>query len=176
MHNFNIDKNVILKYLQDVKVNDIFNFIDSNRTEFSEFLNWISFIRSEEDEKAYIENLKKDNSNVSFAVLHKGKVIASIGFICIDNLNKNAQIGYCLDKNFQGQGIITKACKNLIKYAFNELHLQRIEFRIAPNNIKSKAVAQRLLANFEGILKKSYFLKGNYIDCEIYSILSDSDI
>lgn len=173
MINLIIDNNINLKSIQDVNARDLFLLIENNRDYLSEFLNWVPFINLVEDEQEYVESLKNDETNVAFAILYENRVIGSIGFICIDNLNKNAQLGYCIDKDFQGKGIITKACKKIIEYGFQELELERIEFRIVKDNIKSKAVMERLSADFEGISRKSYFLNGAFVDCEIYSLLKN---
>lgn len=171
MCKFEIDSDLYLKSMLEASAKDLFLFIDSNREYFRQFLNWVDCINSVEDEQNYLESLKNDDTNFAFVIIFEGKIIGSIGFICIDNLNDNAQIGYCIDEKFQGKGIVTKACKKLIEYGFEHLNLERIEFRIAKENFKSKAVMKRIAAEFEGVLRNSYYLNGGYIDCEIYSIL-----
>jgi len=173
MLSFEIEKNLFLKSMLDVNVKDLFAFIDSNRLYLRKFLNWVDSINYVEDEQNFIESLRTDETSLAFVILYEAKIIGSLGFISIDKLNKNAQIGYCIDEKFQGKGIITKACQSLIKYGFDDLELERIEFRIAKDNLKSKAVMARLSAVFEGVLRKVYFLNDSHIDCEIYSILKN---
>lgn len=168
-----IEDNIYLEPMVESNVNDLFLFIDSNRTYFREFLNWVDSIKVVEDEQKFIDSLRSDETSQAFVILFEGRIVGSIGFICIDKLNKNAQIGYCIDEHFQGKGIITKACKRVIEFGFSSLNLERIEFRIAKHNSKSKAVMKRLSADFEGVLRKSLFLNNRYIDCEIYSILKN---
>jgi len=176
MLNLEIENNICLKPMQDADVKDLFQFIDSNRLYLRKFLNWVDSINAVEDEQNFIDSLKTDDTSLAFVILQNNKIIGSIGFICIDKINKNAQIGYCIDKNFQGKGIITKACNHIIEHGFDKLNLERIEFRIAKHNFKSKAVMQRLSADYEGTLRKSLFLNDSYIDCEVYSLLKNNQI
>ena len=138
----------------------------------SQFLNWVEFVKSVEDEQEYIESLKTDDTTICcFAILYEDKVIGTVGFLALDRLNKNAELGYCIDQNFQKKGIVTKACKSVIKYGFDSLNLERIEFRIVKDNFKSKSVMKRLSAVFEGVLRNAYLLNNSYVDREIYSLL-----
>jgi len=173
LFDFNIDENYSLEYMHKMNASDLFEFIDSNREELSEFLSWVHLIQTKYDEQKYIDLLKSNKTSISFIILFEGKIIGTNGFLCIDDINKNAQIGYCMDKNFKGKGINTKATKKIIEFGFSELDLQRIEFRIASKNIKSKAVANRLSAKFEGTLRKSYLLHNEFVDLEVYSILKN---
>lgn len=176
MNNIIVDENISLKFLQDTSPKALFELIDSNREHFGEFLNWVPFIKTLEDEEKFIEKIKHDETSVGFSVFYKEKLVASAGLVEINKINKNAQMGYSLDKNFQGKGIMTKACKKIIEYGFKELDLQRIEIRAAVNNQKSKAVIKRLNAVYEGTLRKSYLLNGMYMDCEVYGILNEAKI
>jgi ribosomal-protein-serine acetyltransferase len=42
------------------------------------------------------------------------------------------------------QGIVTKSCRALLDYAFDELGLNRVEVRGATGNRKSRAIPERL--------------------------------
>jgi len=171
MITFELENNLCLKPMQEVNVEDLFSFIDLNRKHLRKFLSWVDSIKSVDDEQCFIDSLKADDSSLAFVILYKRNIIGSVGFICIDKLNRNAQVGYCIGEKFQGKGIVTKACKHIIKHGFDYLNLERIEFRIAKHNLKSKAIMHRISACFEGTLRKALFLDNNYIDCEIYSLL-----
>lgn len=168
-----VDEDIFLRFTEEIEPKILFELIDSNREYFGEFLNWVSFIKTVEDEKIYTEKLKSDETVVGFSVFYKNKLVALIGFVEIDKINKNAQIGYSLDEKFQGKGIMTKACKKILEYGFNELDLQRIEIRAAVSNQKSKAVIKRLNAVYEGVSRNYYLINGKFLDCEVYSVLKN---
>lgn len=173
MNKILVDEDIFLRPTTEIEPESLFELIDSNREYFGEFLSWVSFIKTIEDEKDYIEKLKNNETAIGFSVFYKDKLIGLAGFVEINKINKNAQMGYCLDKNFQGKGIISKACKKIIEYGFNELDLHRIEIRAAVSNQKSKAVIKRLNTVYEGVSRNYYLLNGKFSDCEVYSIIKN---
>jgi RimJ/RimL family protein N-acetyltransferase len=86
-----------------------------------------------------------------------------------------AEIGYYLDKNFEGKGIMTKAVKWLIDYGFNELNILKLYARIDPENIGSKIVALKNGFELEGLLKSEYRVAGKrLVDIEYYGLVNKS--
>lgn len=57
---------------------------------------------------------------------------------------KCADIGYWLDKDHVGQGIVTKSCTKLIHYAFTTLNIEVARIITVVDNDNSIAVAKRL--------------------------------
>lgn len=57
---------------------------------------------------------------------------------------KCADVGYWLDKDQVGQGIVTKACTKLIHYAFTTLNIRVARIITHVGNEHSIAVAKRL--------------------------------
>ena len=49
-----------------------------------------------------------------------------IGYHGIDWENGSTSLGYWLGEGFQGQGIVTAACRTLVDHAFEELNLNRV--------------------------------------------------
>lgn len=54
----------------------------------------------------------------------------------IDWQNGSTSIGYWLDPDYQGKGVMTAAVQVLIDYAFYTLQLNRVEIRAATHNKK----------------------------------------
>ncbi|KMM37938.1 GNAT family N-acetyltransferase [Guptibacillus hwajinpoensis] len=101
-----------------------------------------------------------------------GKVIGVAAFIEWSNNHKCIEIGYFLSENFWGRGIVTEALQELIRYGFNELNSNRIEGRCDTDNIGSQKVMRKLGMEYEGTLRKNEFIKGEFRDTQVYSILS----
>ena len=49
-----------------------------------------------------------------------------VGYHGIDWENGSTSLGYWLGEGFQGQGIVTAACRTLVDHAFEELNLNRV--------------------------------------------------
>ena len=81
--------------------------------------------------------LKTDNRAIGCATLMVGEK-SNIGLP-----EDEGEIGFWLGEPFWGQGIIPEAVKRLIKYGFNELHLQKIWCGYFDGNIKSKRVQEK---------------------------------
>jgi ribosomal-protein-serine acetyltransferase len=74
-----------------------------------------------------------------------GKIIGSIGCLRFNNETKVAEIGYWIDRNFQGKGIATVSTKVIRdKIAFELLGLKTAELHCADGNTASQNVAKRL--------------------------------
>ncbi|GAB4454153.1 MAG: hypothetical protein Fur0028_09610 [Bacteroidales bacterium] len=71
----------------------------------------------------------------------------------------------------KGNGIVTKCCIKLIKFCFNELHLNRIEIKCGTDNLKSKAIPERLSFTKEGVIRQGELLYNRYINLNLYSLL-----
>lgn len=153
----------------------VFDFIDRNRSYLRKWLNWIDFTQTIEDQKKYLETLSQDflTANiVDLGIWYENIIIGIIHLTNIDRINKTAALGYCIDENYQHKGIITECSKILLNFAFKELYLNRIEIQTIEENLKSKAVAQRLGFKSEGILRQAYHINSKFTDCVLFSKLS----
>ena len=172
MINIQINPNLKLKHLEKKEAKEVFDFIEKNRAHLKKWLNWVNFIQSLEQEKKYLASLSQDifkSPTIDLGIWYEDKLIGTMGLINIDRLNRNANLGYCLDSEFENKGIMTECCEKFIDFSFKSLNLHRIEIRTAVDNFRSKAVARRLGFKPEGVLKEVYFINNEFIDCEIFS-------
>lgn len=68
------------------------------------------------------------------------------GTICLWNFSKNnktAEVGYDLDPEFQGKGIMNEALKMVVDFGFNELRLHKIEAFTHNENENSKKLLKK---------------------------------
>lgn len=90
------------------------------------------------------------------------KIIGAIGLShVIWGAFCSAFLGYKLDESFTSRGYMSMAVDMLVRYAFDELHLHRIEANVMPKNIASLRVLEKNLFIKEGISK--YYLNINGI-------------
>ncbi len=87
---------------------------------------------------------------------------------------KALEIGYIVFASTnRNQGIVTEALPLFIKYLFETKPIQRLELAIIPGNEASKKVAQKCSFTFEGVSRKAYYVKGQYVDLENYALLKE---
>ncbi len=163
---------VKLRNADDAKA--FFDLVVKNREELRKWLPWVDATISPKDTEEFILRCGEDFKNkksADFGVWYEDKWVGSMGYHQIDYANKKASIGYWLDKDHQGKGIITESVKAIIRYGFDELNLNRIEIECASTNLKSRAVAERLGFVFEGTLRENHIVNGIFYDGLLFSIL-----
>lgn len=99
------------------------------------------------------------------------RMIGDLGVHFIGSQNKQVEIGFTLDKDYQGQGYATEAVTRLIDYLFGELGKHRITASIDPKNLSSITLVERLGWRKEAHFKESLYFKGEWVDDIIYAVL-----
>jgi len=139
-----------------------------------EWLPWVDGSSNSEVTKAFIEStMMQFSSNNGFqaGIWYKDELAGIIGYHGLDWSNKSTSIGYWLGKKYNGKGIMTKACRVLVEYAFLDLKLNRVEIRCAENNHKSRAIPERLGFVNEGLIREAEWLYDHYVSHVVYSML-----
>ena len=159
MNEVRLKKDVIeLKTLSFDEVNKLYELIDKNRDYMGEWLIWVEKIKSVEDIEKMMQEWSKGREKgekIHFGLLHQDKLVGVFYFGFINKDFRKGSIGYWLDNDYQGQGIMTKSCNLLIEYGFGDLNLHRVEISCAEGNTKSRAIPERLGFKQEGIFKEA---------------------
>ena len=99
-----------------------------------------------------------------------------IGMIYVKNIDWNilkCELGYYIDKEYSGKGISGKMVKQIEPFIFDELKLEKIFLRIAPDNLASKKIALKNAYLLEGTLRNEFRIEtGELIDVEYYGKLA----
>jgi len=85
----------------------------------------------------------------------------------------NAYLGYGLGVKFTGEGLMTEAIELILKYAFKDLKLHRIEANVQPENTPSIAVLTRCGFTKEGFSRKYLKIGGRWRDHERFAIIKE---
>lgn len=176
MITFRIDDDVTLRQLSEDDAQSLFAVIDRNRTYLRQWLPWLDTSNNADDTLLFIRStLEQFANNDGFAagIYFREAVIGTIGFHKVDWLNRSVEIGYWLAEDCQGKGVVTKACKAFIDYAFGEWGLHRVQIRCAVGNAKSCRIPERLGFVKEGLQRQAEFLYDHYVDLNVYGMLED---
>lgn len=132
-----------------------------------------------ENLKIYIEtalNGRKEETSYPFIVFdkHSQKIAGSTRFYDFQKNYNTVQLGYTwYGKEFQGTGI-NKQCKMLmLTFAFENLGIDRVEFRADANNVRSIAAMKSIGCTVEGILRNNCTMPNGRRDSIVLSILKD---
>ena len=124
---------------------------------------WMIFAQKEQTEQeveanireAYVNYLSRKDLRLLVFLKESGQFIASSGLHRIDWSIPQFEIGYWIDSRYSGKGYITEAVQGITDFALNELKARRIEIRCDANNVKSRAIPEKLGYTLEGILKNN---------------------
>jgi len=153
---------------------EIFAVTDANRRFLREWLPWLDRTNSAEETRKFIReqlDLFARGKALHVTIFYKGKVAGVAGFNEIDSVNGIGFIGYWLAEKYNGMGIMTKVVSDLITIARDELKLQKADIRCATQNIKSRAIPERLGFTHEGTLRRAEKVYDKWFDHEVYALL-----
>jgi len=86
---------------------------------------------------------------------------------------QNAYLGYYLFEKYARQGLMTEAVRLILKFAFRDLKLHRVEANVQPENTPSIAVLQRCGFTKEGFSRKYLKIGGKWRDHERFAIIKE---
>jgi [ribosomal protein S5]-alanine N-acetyltransferase len=109
-----------------------------------------------------------------FAIEVDGILSGSIGLVAKSDIyRKNIEIGYFLDQELWGRGIITSAIKAATSYAFKSFDVVRVYAEPFSDNNGSRRALEKSGYILEAILKKNVVKNGIIKDSCIYSVLKE---
>jgi ribosomal-protein-alanine N-acetyltransferase len=98
--------------------------------------------------------------------------VGTIGLWRIEKENYRAEIGYMLEPQSQGKGIMYEAIQQVLDYGFRELKLHSVEGHIDSRNNASAALLKKAGFVQEAYFKENYYLRGSFADTAVYSLLT----
>lgn len=109
----------------------------------------------------------------SWAVVHRadGRMIGTAGFLFWDLRANRSEIGYAMSAMYWGQGLMTEAVSEIVRFGFETMTLNRIEARCDALNRASVRVLEKAGMRHEGTLRQQFVIDGEYRDMQLYAIL-----
>jgi ribosomal-protein-alanine N-acetyltransferase len=108
---------------------------------------------------------KKDSSKIGF-IIHFHVLHMGTG-------TKQLEIGYMLVPGQRRKGYCSEAVMIMVDYLFLSKDLGRIQAQTDPRNIGSQKVLEKVGFRKEGTLRNNWFVRGEWRDAYIYSILRE---
>jgi RimJ/RimL family protein N-acetyltransferase len=99
-----------------------------------------------------------------------GSKIGSIGHFLKGNL---FEIGYCVVPDERGRGYCTEAVEIMVDYLFLSRDIVRIQAHTDLRNVASQKVLEKVGFKKEGTIRKNLFVRGEWRDAYLYSILRE---
>ncbi len=176
LFSYKIDDDADLFLIEPRHAEELNALIENNKAHIKPWSAWLKDDRSIENTHNFIKrNLKTfaDGEGFAVGIRFRGEMAGQIDFSYFDWVNRKTEIGYWIGESFQGNGLVTKSCRVLIEYAFNELNLNRIEMRCGVENKRSRKIPEKLGFKEEGIIRQTAWLHDYFVDYVIYGMLAD---
>ena len=114
---------------------------------------------------------KNDLINWAITSKKEDKLIGMIGFFRMQPENFRGEVGYILNPNFHGKGIMKEALDKALQFGFRTLNFHSIEAVIDPRNTASENLLVKANFKKEAHFKENFFYNNEFLDTIIYSLL-----
>lgn len=169
------DDGAELRPLEPWHADDFLAYIDRGREYIGQHIALADRVTDLESSRAYLqgyaEKAASDTGRI-WGIWSDGKLVGSVLFRMMDLEFGYAEAGCSLEPAAVGKGLVTRAMRLIIDWAFEERGLHRVEWLASVANRPSVAVAQRLGMTKEGVLRGCYPHRGQRLDMELWSVLA----
>jgi ribosomal-protein-serine acetyltransferase len=149
---------------------EIFELIDVERERLREWMPWADATKCPDDVRTYIERTRAGENLDGLGIYVDGTCVGGMG-LRFEALNGDGELGYWIGSSHEGRGLVTRACRAMIDHAFGELGLHRVTICAAPENARSRTIAERLGFTEEGLLREAERIGTGYHDLVVYGLL-----
>ena len=168
-----VDFEIELRMITEQDAQPLFELVDQNRLYLRQWLPWLDTTVTVEDELAFIRSIQtqyKEQRGFAYVIWYRGQRAGTIGYHSINWQERKVEIGYMLGEQFQGKGLVTKACQVMVTYAFDVMKLNKVEIRCAVGNLRSRAIPQRLGFTEERVMRQAEWLYNHFEDMVLYGM------
>lgn len=149
-------------------------FLYMKLPEVTQHTSW-PVLRSPKDLASAIESYlaPEPTSPQRMAIIDRqsGRLIGTVGFHTISDINKTAEVTYDLSPAFWGRGIATAVCRSVCEWAFQTFGYVRIQATVLETNLPSEAVLKKCGFEYEGLLRSFRMVRGVPANFKMFSIV-----
>lgn len=170
-----VDDDLVLAVIEERHSQALYTLVEEGRETLRPWLPWVDKVQNLDDYQAWVRNSLNEfatGEGVHAALWFRGEAVGVISLHSIVWWNQSATVGYWLAPPYWGKGLMTRACIKIVDSAFSDRGLNRIEIPCAVNNVKSRAIPERLGFFNEGELREAGWADGQYVNLVLYSMLA----
>ncbi|OLC43630.1 MAG: hypothetical protein AUH43_20230 [Acidobacteria bacterium 13_1_40CM_65_14] len=86
---------------------------------------------------------------------------------------QTAEWGFAIGSPYWGTGVFQKGAELVINFAFDTVGVHRLEARAAVRNGRGNGALRKVGAVQEGVLRKSFYRNGEYLDQVLWTIIDE---
>lgn len=137
-----------------------------NNEEFATLLGRATPV-TESNHQNWYRSITQNPNTVVFAVknLEDKRYLGNVWLHNIHWINRNGELRVLLGaEEAQGKGFGTRACRLLVKFAFQKLGLRKVYLYVSAVNPRAAGAFEKAGFQVEGELKDEFFLDGKFVD------------
>ncbi|NTW42737.1 MAG: GNAT family N-acetyltransferase [Cellulomonadaceae bacterium] len=108
-------------------------------------------------------------TSITWAVTTAGRLVGACSVTTTSEQHRRGALGYVLARAHWGQGYATEAASAVLRFAHDELGLDRVEATCRPANIASQRVLTRIGMQQEGLLRSHTVIRGRREDSLLFA-------
>jgi ribosomal-protein-alanine N-acetyltransferase len=122
--------------------------------------------------RRYAEDARDDKAYALFVFREEDNAL--VGGVTLSNSRRGvaqmASLGYWAGERYAGRGYTTAAVRAVVRYAFEDLDLHRVEAACQPDNLGSRRVLEKAGFAHEGAAKAYLKINGHWRDHVLFGI------
>jgi ribosomal-protein-alanine N-acetyltransferase len=120
------------------------------------------------------ERERQLGTGYGFGIFYDGRFVGEITLSSIvRGPLQSAFIGYWIDESVAGRGLMPESVVTVLQFAFDTVHLHRVEINIIPRNAASRRVVEKLGLRCEGVAERYLEIDGAWEDHAHYAITAE---
>ncbi len=167
--------------LRAIERSDIPTFVRwFNDPEVRQYLLMHAPISTAQEERWFEDMLQRQQRREEFLFTVEARVgdewvpIGNVGLRRINWKDRRAVLGIALgEKAYWDQGYGTDATHTMLRFAFEELNLHRVELEVFDENVRARRCYEKAGFRYEGIRRQAVFSEGRYHDVHLMSVLRE---
>ena len=163
-----------IEQLTEADVPEHFAVIDRNREHLAPWLPWVPLVTTPRDVARFIAVSRaawQGRHELACCVRLHGVIVGGIGIVHADHENECVSLGYWLDHEQCGRGLMTAAVKAMTLWCLTDLGRHRVQIQAAVGNTASRRIPERLGFTQEGLLRQAAIVRGVRLDMVLYARL-----
>lgn len=118
---------------------------------------------------------RRKGTHLSFGIVpaNSGTAVGVIQFWAVEADFATAEWGFALGEPFWGTGLFVEAARLALNFAFETLHVKRLEARSVDRNNRGNGILRKLGATPEGTLRNGFRSGGSVRNHVMWSLLAE---
>jgi ribosomal-protein-serine acetyltransferase len=161
-------------HLDDTK--QVFEAVHESLTELKPWMSWAHDAYSQQEAEDFIRITRArwvEGTLFAFVItdVKTGQVLGGCSLSHLHPVYHLCNVGYWVRTSRHGEGIAGRAANLAVRHGFENAGLIRAEIVVALGNEKSRRVAEKIGAHYEGVLLNRMVVDRSIYDAHMFSLL-----